>query len=136
MLNQQVNTHDLTVNTGATLTIAYNGGLTTHGDFNNNGHFIIQSEGGSGYSGSYIDNGGISGTGTFEFDRIVLCSGTHPQPVVRWAGIILHAPFDGFTTDNIPDYFVNAWNQPQGMWWQYFKDMVFNPCGTFVQQLL
>lgn len=113
---------------GGSITIASNGGLTTNGLFTNNGAVIIQSDNGLGYAGSYIDNGGIAGAGTFEFDRNVICSGTtggSPSPL-GWH--YLSAPIDGLTTDAIPDYFVNAWDQGTGMWMQYSMDPIAFPC--------
>lgn len=113
---------------GGSITIAYDGGLTTNGLFTNDGSVIIQSEGSNGYAGSYIDNGGMVGTGTFEFDRIVLCSGTAGGSSAPGGWHYLAAPIDGLTTDDMPDYFVNAWDQGTGMWMQYSMDPIAFPC--------
>ena len=61
-------TDALTVANGAGVAVAYDGGLTTNGIFTNNGEFIIQSDA-AGASGSFIDKNGISGTGSYNFNR-------------------------------------------------------------------
>jgi hypothetical protein len=118
----------LTVASGAGLVIAPTGGLTTNGLYTNNGSLVIQSDNGAGYAGTFIDNGGLAGTGTFEFDRNVICSGTVPGSPSPFGWHYLAAPFNGFTTDGLYDYFVNAWNQPAGMWMQYSMDPIAFPC--------
>ncbi len=109
----------LTVAAGAGITIASDGGLTTNGVFINNGDLMIQSNPLNGFAGSYIDNAGIAGSGNFMFDRYVLCSGTQAGTGSALGWHYLSAPFDGFTTDAIPEFFVNGWNQGTGMWMQY-----------------
>jgi PKD repeat protein len=100
---------------GANLHIAYDGGLTTNGIFNNNGNFVIESENALGYSGTYINNAGIIGTGTFEFDRQMTCTGTTMNGTdPNWH--YLAAPLSGFTTWNMFDYYVNSWSEPTGLW--------------------
>ena len=123
-----VATGALTIFPLAQLTIAPMAGLTTNGLFTNDGLFLIQSDGLSGYAGTYIDMAGIAGVGVFEFDRDVLCSGTVGGSANPLGWHYLAAPFDGFTTDNMPDYFVNAWDQPTGMWIQYSMDPYLFPC--------
>jgi hypothetical protein len=109
----------LTVAAGAGITIASDGGLTTNGLYTNNGDLLIQSDGLNGNAGTYINNAGIAGTGNFMFDRIVLCSGTVAGSSNDLGWHYLSAPFDGFSTDAVPEFFVNAWNQGAGMWMKY-----------------
>jgi hypothetical protein len=109
----------LTVAAGAGITVASDGGLTTNGLFTNNGDFIIESDNSLGYAGSYIDNGGIAGIGNFMFNRYVICSGTLAGTGNPYGWHYLSAPLDGFSTDGLPEFFVNAWDQPTGMWMQY-----------------
>ena len=114
--------------TGAEVDIASTGDLTTNGSFMNDGVFKILSDNSLGYSGSYIDNGPIAGGGSFEFDRYVICSGIAAGQISPFGWHYLASPFDGFNTDMLPDYFVNAWDQPSGMWMQYMMDPVAFPC--------
>ena len=123
-----VATGALTIFPLAQLTIAPMAGLTTNGLFTNDGYFLIQSDGLNGYAGTYIDMAGIAGVGVFEFDRDVLCSGTVGGSANPFGWHYLAAPFDGYTTDDMPDYFVNAWDQPSGLWIQYSMDPYVFPC--------
>jgi PKD repeat protein len=109
-------TGTLTVAFGAGINIASDGALTTNGLYTNNGQLIISSDNSLGYAGSYIDNGGIAGTGTFEFDRYVICSGTTGYSTNPFGWHYLAAPFDGFTSDGIFDYYSNKWDQATGTW--------------------
>lgn len=118
----------LTIGAGSDLTVDTDGGLTTNGLFTNNGSFTIESDNGAGYAGSYIDAGGIAGSGVFQFNRNVICSGTAPGVENPFGWHYLAAPIAGFTTDDIPDYFANAWNQGTGMWMQMFMDPSVFPC--------
>lgn len=120
-------TKDLTIFPGSTLIIIPEAGLSTYGLFTNNGSLIISSNG-DGYSGSFIDLGGIAGTGFFEFDRDLICSGTSPGSSDPYGWHYLSVPFDGFTTDGLYDYFVNAWDQPTGMWTKFDPWSSFGPC--------
>jgi hypothetical protein len=118
----------LNVAAGAELDVDPVSSLTTTGLFTNDGMFVIQSEGGAGYGGSFIDMAGVAGAGSFEYDRIILCTGTLAGQNDPLGWHYLASPFDGFTTDMIPDYFVNAWDQPTGMWMQYMMDPIAFPC--------
>jgi hypothetical protein len=122
---------NLTVGAGSDLTIDYDGGLTTNGLFTNDGTFTIESEGANGFAGSYIDLGGIAGTGLFEFNRNVICSGTAPGVSDPFGWHYLSAPIAGFTTDDIPDYFANSWDQATGMWMQMYMDPAVFPCTPY-----
>lgn len=116
---------------GASLGVAPDGGLETHGLFTNDGLFVIQSETLNGFAGTYIDMAGIAGTGTFEFDRGVLCSGTLPGVADPLGWHYLSAPISGLTTDDLPDYFVNEWDQASGMWNQLYVDPIAFPCTPY-----
>jgi len=112
----------LTVALGAGIEIQVTGSLTTNGLYTNNGLLLITDDGpiGSGYAGSFIDLGGMAGTGTFEFDRNVICSGSNPLNIADPFGWhYLAAPIDGFTTDNMWDYYVKDWNEAAHMWMGY-----------------
>lgn len=111
---------------GAVLTIATDGGLTVNGSVNNEGQFIIQTDN-AGNSGTLMTNGSISGNGSFEFDRNLFCSGTSPGSTDPFGWHYLSAPFEGFTTDMIPDYFINAWDQATGNWIHY-DGSVYGSC--------
>jgi hypothetical protein len=63
----------LTINTGATLTIAAASALTASGATTNNGTFTLASDATG--TGSFIDNGTIAGTGTFHVDKYLTGSG-------------------------------------------------------------
>jgi hypothetical protein len=59
----------LDVDTGASVTVKTTGSLTAYGEFINHGHFTIQSSPTD--DGSFIDNGTISGSGTFRVERYI-----------------------------------------------------------------
>ncbi|MBM3434965.1 MAG: T9SS type A sorting domain-containing protein [Bacteroidetes bacterium] len=114
---------------GALLTIAPDGGLTVNGSVENEGQLIIQSDN-EGNSGTLITNESISGTGIFGFHRNLFCSGTTPGSTDPFGWHYLSAPFEGFSTDIIPDYFVNAWDQTTGNWIHY-DGSVIGPCMAY-----
>jgi PKD repeat protein len=60
--------NNLTISFDRILVIAPNGSLTTIGNITNNGYLYIDSDS-TGASGSLIDNGALTGTGTFSFNR-------------------------------------------------------------------
>lgn len=55
--------------TGAALTVGIDGSLTSHNTFNNNGDFTVKSSPTD--DGSFIDNGSITGTGSFSVERYI-----------------------------------------------------------------
>jgi hypothetical protein len=120
----------LTIGAGSDVTVDPDGGLTTNGLFTNNGTFTIESEGLNGYAGSYIDLGGIAGSGAFAFNREVICSGTAPGVSNPFGWHYLAAPIAGFSTDEIPDYFANAWDQASGQWIQVYNMIPCTPVPT------
>lgn len=54
---------------GASMTIQTSGTLTSYGDFNNDGSFTVKSSPSD--DGSFIDNGLITGTGSFTIERYI-----------------------------------------------------------------
>jgi len=110
----------LTVMPGAGIQIDPQAGLTTNGLFTNDGDLIIASDAG-GYSGSFIDLGGLAGSGTFMMDRIITCSmdgdPNNPAEPIGWHYI--SAPIDGVSTDDMLDYYVNQWDETTSMWMNY-----------------
>ena len=52
-----------------------------------------------------------AGGGTFLYDRDVFCSGQAWNSNDPFGWHYISRPIAGFGTDNIPDYFVNAWNE-------------------------
>jgi hypothetical protein len=83
-----------------------------------------------GVSASYIDLGGIAGGGMFQYDRDVFCSGTVPNNTGTFGWHYISSPIAGFTTDNLPDYFVNAWDETNTTtpWMHYALDPYAFPC--------
>ena len=65
--------NSLTINTGATLTIAAGKALTTSGATTNNGTFNLESDATG--TGSFIDNGTITGTGIFHAKKYLTGAG-------------------------------------------------------------
>jgi hypothetical protein len=110
----------LTIMTGAGLSVDVTGNLTTNGLFTCDGAFEIMTDM-SGYSGSFIDMGGLAGTGTFTMDRYVTCSmdgdPNNPAEPVGWHYV--SAPIDGVSTDDMLDYYVNQWDETTSMWMNY-----------------
>jgi hypothetical protein len=111
-----VTTGALTVEAGAMLTVEALGDLTTNGLFTCDGDFYIMTENGSGYSGSFIDLGGLAGGGMFYFTRNMLCTGINQNSADPLGWHYLAAPIDGFTTWDMFDYYVNAWDETTSMW--------------------
>lgn len=120
-------TQNLNIYPGGILTVASNGGLTIKGNLSNNGQLIIQSDS-SGNSGTLINEGEIAGSGSFEFNRIMFCSGTNSGNPGTIGSHFLSSPFGGFTTDDLFDYLINAWNQPDGTWLSYDPLPIYGPC--------
>jgi hypothetical protein len=72
----------LTINSGATLTIAAASALTASGVTTNNGTFTLASDATG--TGSFIDNGTITGTGTFHVDKYLTGSGGSTPNGAYW----------------------------------------------------
>jgi hypothetical protein len=119
----------LTIFPGASLTLGCVfsgpcGDLTVHGVFDNNGNFYIDSENGFGYAGSFINHNPLAstgGTGMFYFTRNMLCTGITADQFGPGANFGWHylaapisdpvTPLNGFSTHNLFDYYVNAWDE-------------------------
>ena len=127
-------TGDLDIDGFSFITIKEQGGLTVDEILYNNGNIILQSDN-AGKSGTLITNESITGSGTFEFDRNLFCSGTLPGSTDPYGWHYLAAPFEGFTTDMIPDYFINAWDQSTGTWMHY-DPTVYGPCVAWMTTYL
>jgi hypothetical protein len=110
----------LAVMPGAGIQIDPHAGLTTNGLFTNDGDLIIATDAG-GYSGSFIDLGGLAGSGMFYMDRIMTCSmngdPNNPAEPIGWHYI--SAPIDGVSTDDMLDYYINQWDETTSMWMNY-----------------
>lgn len=106
-------TNQLYIATNAELYINVNGDLTTNGTFTNSGTFTIMNDG-TANVGSFIDNGGISGGGTFDFYREMM--GTSATGADHgWH--FISPPTDGLTSDQLlPDYYLNWWNEGGDTW--------------------
>ena len=105
----------LDVATGATLTVGDAGDLTTYGMYTCDGDFYVRTDL-NGYSGSYIDLGGLAGAGMFYFTRNLVCTGTGAGGTDPMNWSYISAPIDGFTTDDMYDYYVNTWDEATSMW--------------------
>lgn len=125
-----VTTGTLTIAAAASLTIDWDGELTTNGLFTNDGAFTILSDGTSGYSGTYIDGAGVAGAGMFYFERYIPCLGVLPGTPDPYGWHYLSAPIDGLTSDDLPEYFINVWDQPTGNWQQYSTGVPCTPWPT------
>jgi len=109
-----------------TLSIAPGGDLTTNGPFTNGGTLYMSSDA-LGMSASYIDNAGVT-AGNYQFDRDVFASGAVPNSNDPFGWHYVSSPVAGFDSDDLPDYFVNAWDETADSWIQYAMDPVINPC--------
>ncbi|MBN2173603.1 MAG: T9SS type A sorting domain-containing protein [Bacteroidales bacterium] len=105
--------NQLFIAANAQLNIGVNGDLTTNGLFTNNGTFTIENDG-TANVGSYIDNGGTTGSGAFNFYREMM--GTSSAGVNHgWHYISM--PTNGISSDQlIPDYYLNWWDEPNDTW--------------------
>ena len=101
-------TGTLTVAAGAMLTVGPTGGLTTGGLFTNNGAFYITSDV-TGAGGSFIDNGGLIGTGTFQYNRTLVSTGGTDD---GWHYV--SSPIDNTVTGDFVWYWVNEWVEDGG----------------------
>jgi hypothetical protein len=102
----------ITISPMASLEIAPTGDLTANGLVTNDGDLLITSDA-TGFSGSFIDNAGVAGTGMFYFTRNITNSSPKFNPT-GWH--YLSSPVNGFDTWDLFDYYVNAWNEPGDAW--------------------
>ncbi|MCB0821641.1 MAG: T9SS type A sorting domain-containing protein [Bacteroidales bacterium] len=97
---------------GASLGVAPDGGLETHGLFTNDGFFGVLSDA-TGMGGTYIDLGGIAGTGAFEYWRDITSTASTGDDA-GWH--FISAPIAGFSTDDILDYYLNTYDEGTGLY--------------------
>ncbi len=69
LISTTANACKLTIQSSAIVIINAGNSLTLTGNFVNNGTLTLKSPANSGASASFIDNGNISGTGTYQFER-------------------------------------------------------------------
>ncbi|MCD4736773.1 MAG: hypothetical protein K8R53_12075, partial [Bacteroidales bacterium] len=100
---------NLTINTGAKLTIRATGQLTATGLTTIDGMLHIISDN-SGSSGSFIDEGGLTGTGHFQFDRFLAHGGA---PDDGWHYI--SSPVNNTVTGDLIGYWVKEWQEPNNI---------------------
>ncbi len=114
----------LTINTGAMLTVAPNGDLTTNGLFTNDGDFYITSDA-FGMSGSYIDNAGLAGVGNYQFTRNIVTVADSGD----WSGWhFLASPLaTSFDNHDMFDYWVNTFDETTGFY-QHMTGNLAIPC--------
>lgn len=121
----------LTVMTGAGLAVDVSSDLTTSGLFTCDGDFELLTDA-TGYSGSFIDMGGLAGAGTFTMDRMVTCTtgGDPNDPEDPFGWHYISAPIDGLSTDDMLDFYVNQWDETAGMFMNYAGSPTI-PCDPF-----
>ena len=119
-----VATGNLTIFPNAMLTVGVFGELTTNGLFTNDGSFYILSDN-VGYSGSFIDLGGLAGVGMYSFDRDVLYTKTDED---NWH--YCASPVAGFTSDDLLDYYLNTWDAGAQMWVHHAGTSPCTPAAT------
>lgn len=117
----------LNIASGAMLTVAPGGDLTTNGLFTNDGDFYITSDPG-GFSGSYYDgalSGGVTGIGNYQFTRNITTVADSGSPD-GWH--FLASPLaTSFVNHDMFDYWVNTFDETTG----FYQHMVGNltiPC--------
>lgn len=77
VVDGSANTLNFTINNSATVTVNPGAFFTVFGTINNNGQFILKSPNSKGASASLIDNGSITGIGTFLIERYMVASTYH-----------------------------------------------------------
>ncbi len=105
-----VTTGILNVATGAMLTVAPGGQLTTGGLFTNDGYFYITSDNVGG-AGSFIDNGGLGGNGFYRFDRYMYNEndpGGSATPDNGWH--LISSPVNNTVSGDFASYWLNEWD--------------------------
>jgi hypothetical protein len=110
--NASIIAKKITIMNNGIITLSPSANLTINELFINDGLLQLQSDN-MGHSGSFIDFGEIDGTGTFEFDRHITNSSPSTDPF-NWH--FLSSPVQGFYSDDIPDYFINVYNENIGNW--------------------
>lgn len=113
IVNGNAATDALTILAGASLEIGANGTLTANGAVQNDGSFVITTDN-TGNAGSFIDNGTLTGAGSFSLNRDMMNTGM-PGAMSGWHYI--SSPVAGlFSHQIISDYYLNTWNEPVNSW--------------------
>lgn len=100
----------LTVAPGAGIQVDPTGTLTTNGLYTNDGELVITSDMAGG-SGSFIDNGGLAGIGTFHFDRY-LSTGA-PGSHAGWHYV--STPVNNTVSGDFAGYWLKSFDPASGM---------------------
>ncbi|MCD4694972.1 MAG: hypothetical protein K8S16_01930, partial [Bacteroidales bacterium] len=103
VLNGVADCYAINIAPGASLTIQADGALTAYSDFINNGQFIIESTAGG--DGSFIDNGTITGLGSFNIGRYLISQ--------RWHYI--SPPVSHAVSGIFLDIYLTEWDEPSGL---------------------
>jgi PKD repeat protein len=109
----------LTVNAGGGIEIQPTGSLTTNGMFDNNGELVISSDV-NGFSGSFINIGGINSslnTGSYSFNREIYTITNPVAPYGAQGGWhYIASPVNNHQTWDMFDYWVNEWLPVPQVW--------------------
>jgi len=100
----------LTVASGAGINIQPSGSLTTAGLYTNDGELLISSDA-TGAAGAFIDNGGLTGGGTYEFDRYVSASLGEDAD---WH--FISSPVDNSVSADLVGYWLKEWQPNNNMY--------------------
>ena len=123
--NSDVSLVDLTINSGATLTINSTGSLTVSDDFVNNGSIVMNSSsnefpslivGSKAGSGSYTYNRYVSDTSTFDIVSAPFTGQTFSNLLSNNSGVIYDNPSDA------TQYVYGPFNNDSGAYVQYDSD--------------
>jgi|GEM_PF-1258180 len=106
---------DIVIENGAHVIIPVNNGLTAYGVVYNDGYITIPTTA-TGEAGSFIDNGTLLGSGTFNFNRNMTGTGQAADPE-GWH--LMSSPVDGMSCWDIFDYWINDWSEPTNEWYSY-----------------
>lgn len=97
---------NMTITGGASLVIAPSGNLTTNGVFTNDGAFTINSDA-TGAAGSFIDNGGLAGNGTYLYNRYL-----KDAPIMTNSGWhLVSSPVNNSVSGDFTGYWLNGWDE-------------------------
>jgi hypothetical protein len=108
---------NVTIATGATLTIAYTDAFEASGVVTNDGSINVYGDAVSGAMGSFIDNG-LAGMGYFMIER----------PIVSWTNVwnapngwhYITSPVNGLSNLTVAgDYWINAYDETAGLFYDY-----------------
>lgn len=100
---------------GAHVFIPANNSLTVLGDMINNGDLQVMSNN-TGQSGSFIDSGVMSGSGTFSFNRNMTTFGPEASPQ-GWH--LFSSPVDGMSNWDVFNFWLSDWNETINSWFDY-----------------